>query len=138
MPASDTSPNGGAPSSRLPRSRPGGTATPPAAIGGERDAAMEGLTLVLARLRRGAAALRAENRDLRAQVAGLQPAAPSGRGGDPAIREPGKLAEVALPHGSTAPGAARMVIAHCLTGLVSQRVLRDAELLVSELVTNGV
>jgi anti-sigma regulatory factor (Ser/Thr protein kinase) len=52
------------------------------------------------------------------------------------IRHFGRLAEVALPKGSRAPGAARMVIAHCLTGLVSDRILPDAELLVSEVVTN--
>ena len=53
------------------------------------------------------------------------------------IRHFGRLAEVTLPNGSRAPGAARMVIAHCLAGLVSQRVLPDAELLVSEVVTNS-
>jgi anti-sigma regulatory factor (Ser/Thr protein kinase) len=47
------------------------------------------------------------------------------------------LAEIALPTGSSAPGAARMVIAHCLTGLVSQHILLDAQLLVSEVVTNS-
>jgi two-component sensor histidine kinase len=31
-----------------------------------------------------------------------------------------------------------MVIAHCLTGLVSERILPDAEPLVSEIVTNSV
>lgn len=50
----------------------------------------------------------------------------------------GQLAEIALPTGSAAPGAARMVVAHCLTGLVSERILRDAKLLVSEIVTNSV
>ena len=53
------------------------------------------------------------------------------------LRDFGRLAEVALPNGSRAPGAARLVIDHCLTGLVSQRVLPDAELLVSEVVTNS-
>ena len=49
----------------------------------------------------------------------------------------GQLAEIALPTGSAAPGAARMVVAHCLTGLVSERILLDAQLLVSEVVTNS-
>ena len=48
-----------------------------------------------------------------------------------------ELAAIALPVGSRAPGAARPVTAHRLTGLVAPRVLHDAELLVSELVTNG-
>ena len=50
----------------------------------------------------------------------------------------GRLAEIALPTGSNAPGAARMVVAHCLTGLVSRQILLDAQLLVSEIVTNSV
>ena len=54
------------------------------------------------------------------------------------IHQFGKLAEIALPTGSGAPGAARMVVAHCLTGLVSRGVLHDAQLLVSEFVTNSV
>jgi hypothetical protein len=57
----------------------------------------------------------------------------SGRSGDLPI---GELAEIAVPRGSNAPGAARMVVAHCIAGLVTPRVLHDAELLVSELVTN--
>lgn len=62
--------------------------------------------------------------------------APSGPGGTAA---PDRLAEkVALPAGSAAPGAARLFVAHCLSGLVSQRVLADAVLLVSELITNSV
>jgi anti-sigma regulatory factor (Ser/Thr protein kinase) len=138
MPATDRSQNGGAPRSRVSHSGPGGTATARAAPDHERDAAIEGLALAVARLRRGAAALKAENQQLRGEIAGLQPAAPSRRSSDAAIPQFGKLAEIALPTGSGAPGAARMVIAHCLTGLVSQRVLPDAELLVSELVTNSV
>ena len=43
------------------------------------------------------------------------------------------LAEIALPTGSGAPEA----VAHCLTGLVSQQILLDAQLLVSEVVTNS-
>jgi anti-sigma regulatory factor (Ser/Thr protein kinase) len=129
MPATDSSPNGEAPSRRLPHSV--------SAPRREPDPSIEGLTRVLGRLRRGAAALKAENHELRAEIAGLQPAASSRRSGDAAVRHFGKLADIAVPRGSGAPGAARMVIAHCLTGLVSRRVLLDAELLVSELVTNS-
>jgi anti-sigma regulatory factor (Ser/Thr protein kinase) len=86
-------------------------------------------------LRRGAAALKAENHQLRVEIALLQPAA---RTINPPTQQVGKLAEIALPAGSAAPGAARLFAVHCLTGLVSQRILADAVLLVSELVTNSV
>jgi anti-sigma regulatory factor (Ser/Thr protein kinase) len=49
----------------------------------------------------------------------------------------GMLAELLLPADAAGPGAARIVVAHCLRGLVAGRILRDAELLVSELVTNS-
>jgi anti-sigma regulatory factor (Ser/Thr protein kinase) len=55
-----------------------------------------------------------------------------------AIREPGMLGEIVLPAGAAAPGAARLVIAHCLTGLVARSVVDDARLLGSELVYNSV
>jgi anti-sigma regulatory factor (Ser/Thr protein kinase) len=73
----------------------------------------------------------------RAEITGLPPASPSRPGDDVPIHQFGMLAEIALPTGSGAPGAARMVVAHCLTGLVSQQILRDAQLLVSEVVTNS-
>lgn len=59
------------------------------------------------------------------------------RRGDVPFRELTRLAEIALPPGPRAPGAARVVVDHCPSGLVTQRVLHDAELLVSELVTNS-
>src|SRR4051794_40119097 len=127
MPVTDSSANGGAPPSR----------TMPAAPGGERDTVIEGLTVALGRLRRGAAALKAENHELRAELSGLEPATPSRRGDGTPIQPFGMLAELALPTGSSAPGAARMVVAHCLTGLVSRQILLDAQLLVSEVVTNS-
>ena len=138
MPETDSSANGGAPLGRSPHSGRFGTAAAPVAPDRERDAAIEGLTVAVDRLRRGAAALKAENHELRAELAGLQPATRGRRSDDAPIRQFGKLAEIAIPTGSSAPGAARMVIAHCLTGLVSQRILRDVELLVSELVANCV
>jgi anti-sigma regulatory factor (Ser/Thr protein kinase) len=100
-------------------------------------AMIEGLTVAVGRLRRGATALKAENRQLRAELAERRPVASSRRSGDAPVRELGELAEVELPAGSGAPGAARLVTAHCLTRLVVPRVLHDAELLVSELVTNS-
>jgi anti-sigma regulatory factor (Ser/Thr protein kinase) len=119
MPATDSSSNGGAPSSRT----------------GERAATIESLTVAVGQLRRGAEALKVENRELRAEIAGLERAETRRRSGDAPIT---RLAEIALPPGLRAPGAARCVVDHCLSGLVTRRVLRDAELLVTELVTNSV
>ena len=121
MPAAESSVNGGAPSAR----------------DGKRTATIEGLTVAVGRLRSGVAALKAENRGLRAELAGLEREA-SGRRGDAPRGELTRLAEIAIPTGSRAPGAARMVVDHCLSGLVTQRILHDAELLVSELVTNSI
>jgi anti-sigma regulatory factor (Ser/Thr protein kinase) len=98
---------------------------------------IESLTVAVGKLRRGAAALKAENRELRAEIAGLERERAGRHSGDAPIRELTRLAEIALPTGSRAPGAARMVVDHCLSGLVTQQVLDDAELLVSELVTNS-
>ena len=70
----------------------------------------------------------------RAELADVSSRAGDGR----AVHQLGELGEFALPKGDRAPGAARMVIAHCITGLVTRRVLDDATLLVSELVTNSV
>jgi hypothetical protein len=49
----------------------------------------------------------------------------------------GTLAEVVLPADATAAGAARIVIGHCLTGLVSRRIIGEAQLHGSELVSNS-
>jgi serine/threonine-protein kinase RsbW len=48
------------------------------------------------------------------------------------------LADVAIPLGEEAPGVARRVVAQCLAGHVASRVLENAQLLASELVTNSV
>jgi anti-sigma regulatory factor (Ser/Thr protein kinase) len=123
MPATDSSSNGRPPSAPARPDDPDGT--------------IERLTVDVGKLRRGAAALKAENRELRAEIAGLERES-AGRGrGDVPIRELTRLAEIALPPCPRAPGAARVVVDHCLRGLVTQRVLHDAELLVSELVTNS-
>jgi anti-sigma regulatory factor (Ser/Thr protein kinase) len=97
-------------------------------------ATIEGLTIAVDRLRRGVVALKAENHQLRAELA----KASSRPGDDPAVQAAGELAEIALPTGPRAPGAARMVIAHCITRLVAPRALDVATLLGSELVTNSV
>ena len=136
MSATESSPDGGAPSRRVPESGLGGAGGWDAGAGRGPNAAIEGLALALERMRRGAAALKVENHQLRAEIALLQPAARTI--GDAETQQVGKLAEIALPTGSGAPGAARLFVVHCLTGLVSQRILADAALLVSELITNCV
>jgi anti-sigma regulatory factor (Ser/Thr protein kinase) len=54
------------------------------------------------------------------------------------LPEFGRLAEIAVPAGSSAPGAARQVVAHCLARLVASRIVDETQLLASELVTNSV
>jgi hypothetical protein len=54
----------------------------------------------------------------------------------PATGELGRLAEVVLPTDAAAPGAARIVIAHCLTGLVARTIVDEAQRLGSELVAD--
>jgi anti-sigma regulatory factor (Ser/Thr protein kinase) len=95
------------------------------------------LTQRCAMLREGAAALKAENTELRLEVRRLsrgrpQSAWPGWTAGAPASWE------VELPAGRKAPGAARIALATWLDRRVPRRVLDDAQLLVSELVTNGV
>jgi len=127
MPATDSSSNDDQPSA-------GREST----SGGEWQTTIDGLTVVVGKLRRAAAALKAENHQLRAEIAGLHLSASNQRSGDAPGPALGKLAEIALPAGSSAPGAARTVVRHCLSGLTAHRILHDAELLVSELVANSV
>jgi anti-sigma regulatory factor (Ser/Thr protein kinase) len=84
-------------------------------------------------LTRGARALKAENIDLRAENARLH--------GLPRSKERlegAELTEVAIPLDVRAPGAARTVVVQCLADHVPSSVLDNAQLLVSELVTNSV
>ncbi len=129
--SSDSSANGGAPSGRL-------EPTASRASGLRREATIEGLTGALGHLRQGAAALKAENHQLRAEVGELRTAAQGRDTGEASRGEFGELAVIALPAGTRAPGGARQVLAHCLPRLITPRILSDAQLLVSELVTNGV
>jgi hypothetical protein len=135
MPA-DSASNGGPPSNRLARV-PG---LDPSGAGASvrREETVEALTVALGQLRRGAAALKAENNHLRAEIEALRPEANGRDTGGLSAPEVGQLAEIELPIGSLAPGAARMVIDHCLSGLVAPWILQDARLLATELVTNSV
>jgi serine/threonine-protein kinase RsbW len=98
---------------------------------------IETLTEAVSSFTNGARALKADNADLRAEVARLR-----GHLHLPVRTheqvEGAELAEVAIPIGSPAPGAAREVIEQCLSGRVAASVLEDAQLIVSELVTNCV
>jgi anti-sigma regulatory factor (Ser/Thr protein kinase) len=55
-----------------------------------------------------------------------------------AVRPAGRAVDVCFAAGPEAAGAARSAVVHALKGHVDARVLADAELLVSELVTNSV
>jgi anti-sigma regulatory factor (Ser/Thr protein kinase) len=82
------------------------------------------LTSALMTLRRGYAALKAENGDLRAAA-------------ERPRRTPGQT-EVRLPLDARAAGAARLVVAQCLADRVPAPTLDNAMLVMSELVTNSV
>jgi anti-sigma regulatory factor (Ser/Thr protein kinase) len=86
-------------------------------------------------LRRGAAALKAENADLRAE----QQRRSGHRGRARASGRPdGAAVAVRLPCDERAPAAARSVVAQCLSERVAADVRENAQLVVSELVSNGV
>jgi anti-sigma regulatory factor (Ser/Thr protein kinase) len=82
------------------------------------------LTSALTTVRRGYAALKAENLDLRAAVDR------AGRTAD--------QTEVRLPLDARAAGAARLVVTQCLAHRVPAPTLDNATLVISELVTNSV
>ena len=96
--------------------------------------AIETMTRVIANLRQGALALKAENAELRAPGAdtrrdqvGVRPAHGSG-----------EWIEARAPLDVRAPGAARIVVAAVLAERVAASVLERARLVISELVTNSV
>ncbi len=92
--------------------------------------------VALARITRGVAALREENRQLRLELAQLHARRPDEptNGGVPA----GTLTQIVLPADRRAPSSARTLLDLCVGGLVDARVLSDAQLLISELVTNSI
>jgi anti-sigma regulatory factor (Ser/Thr protein kinase) len=104
--------------------------------GRRHEAVISLLTQRCAELRRGAAALKAENAELRLEVGRLSRHAPSPW---PEWSVDALASwEVALPAARQAPGAARVALADWLQPRVPQRVLEDAQLVASELVTNSV
>ena len=136
MPA-DSASNGGSPSNRLARVPRGHPREASASV--RRDETVEALTTALGHLRRGAAALNAENNLLRAEIEALRPEA----------NRPRDAAECRAPKSASWPRSScraapwrpeppAMVIDHCLSGLVAPWILQNARLLASELVTNSV
>ncbi len=91
----------------------------------------------VSKLSRGAKALKQENAGLRAEMARLRGARGYPASGNDRV-DGAELAEVAIRIGAEAPGAAREVVSRCLTGAVEATVLENAQLVVSELVTNSV
>jgi anti-sigma regulatory factor (Ser/Thr protein kinase) len=90
---------------------------------------------VIALLRSGGRALKAENADLRSENARLRDARATPELAGEARTE---LGEVRLALDAGAPGAARVMVARCLADQVTPAVLADAQLLISELVGNSV
>ena len=90
---------------------------------------------VIALLRTGGRALKAENTDLRGENARLRNAQAT-----PALVEdaPVELGEARLALDPGAPRTARLMVADCLRERVTPAVLADAQLLISELVGNSV
>ena len=97
--------------------------------------AIDTLGKVVATLRSGATALKAENADLRATHSR---AASRARPGAPGRIDPVETLDVPLPLDARAGGAARIVVTACLRDQVPPRVLGDAQLVASELVSNSV
>jgi serine/threonine-protein kinase RsbW len=98
--------------------------------------AIETVTRVLANLRRGVAALKAENAELRAlngRATDLRAAADVGWAPDA-----GERVEACVPLDVHAPGAARLLVGRVLGERVAAVVLERAKLVMSELVTNSV
>src|SRR4051794_35069285 len=95
------------------------------------------LSGVVSTLRGGAAALKAENADLRATYSrgGVNRARTGAR--RPGHVDAGATLDVTLPLDIRAPGAARIVVAALLQNRVPASVLRDAQLVASELVSNS-
>jgi serine/threonine-protein kinase RsbW len=96
------------------------------------ERALDGLARACADLRRGTAALKAENAELRAQLDQI-----GNDGTSPARARHGEPLTIALPADPGAPGAARIAIRRWLTPRVPSNVVDDAQLVLSELLTNS-
>lgn len=99
--------------------------------------AIDVLSDAVSSLRRGARALKADNAELRADSDRVRRQRRAGAHTNSHV-DGGERIEVRLALDAQAPGAARSVVAHCLGERVPSSVFQDAQLLVSELVTNSV
>jgi anti-sigma regulatory factor (Ser/Thr protein kinase) len=99
--------------------------------------AIDALSDAVNGLRRGARALKAENADLRADSARVHRQRRAGVRANGHV-DGGERIEARLALDVRAPGAARRVVADCLGDRVVSSVFDNAQLLVSELVTNSV
>jgi anti-sigma regulatory factor (Ser/Thr protein kinase) len=99
---------------------------------------IEALGGAVSLLRSGAAALKAENADLRAANERVRNR--DGAGAHASSRRTGAREALEAPLGldARAPAAARIVVADCLRGRVAASALTNAQLVMSELVTNSV
>jgi anti-sigma regulatory factor (Ser/Thr protein kinase) len=93
------------------------------------------LSEAVSAVRRGAQALKAENTELRAEIVGLR----GGRRASVTVGRvaDGELVEIVIALDVRAPAAARRVVVECLDRRVVACALENAQLLVSELVTNS-
>ena len=88
----------------------------------QQSVVIDTLSEAVSTFRRGATALKAENAELRAELAGLRER---------------RLVEVVVARDARAPGAARNFVVECLGRRVVASALDSAQLVVSELVTNS-
>ena len=107
-----------------------------AGSGRRQEAAIEGADRRGGQVAARRSALRAENQELRMELAELRTGERERELDEAVLHDFGELVNVAIPAGPKAPGSARAVVANYLGALVEPRVLQDAQLLISELVTN--
>src|SRR3954469_13873244 len=98
--------------------------------------AIETMTRVLANLRTGVAALKAENAELRAS--GRRVSDPRSGGALGWAPDAGDCVQACVPLDARAPGAARLLVGQVLGERVAAVVLERAKLVMSELVSNSV
>jgi anti-sigma regulatory factor (Ser/Thr protein kinase) len=99
--------------------------------------AIDALSDAVNGLRRGARALKAENAELRGDSERVRRQRRAGERVNGHV-DSGERIEARLMLGVQAPGAARRVVADCLGDRVATSVFHNAQLLMSELVTNSV
>jgi anti-sigma regulatory factor (Ser/Thr protein kinase) len=95
---------------------------------------LDGAETTLDRVRRGVAALREENRLLRVELGRLELGTAASAGVE---WLPDDLNQLVLGADATAPAAARAFVELCGAASIEARVLSDAQLIVTELVTNS-